>query len=488
MKYSKVFTLLQGLPVKEVKRLKEKVKLHKRKTLAALFFELTKCSDKDEPEADVVFKSVFGKSYSKNQDYLLRNEYRLLYDWVLENLVSNITPKDNASTIATLNMFLEMKLYELFSDELKAAWKKGVQTDDTLLLLQLSDLNIKYHIEGKPQSLANAEETAALSMQRIALLQSNLLREVRKEEIRMRMNERIISAYKPLREPYGVLQKIDLEHLEKNDLYAQYLSLRAQINLAKGSEKINLLKHILKNEFLIRKYEPNSNEAFCRFWVNLAQEYYLSSDFESAVQYYQKAEPQLAELPVSLQETFVLNYTLALMRNEQFEKARTLANSYSELLLNSKILASRSPFLLAVLHLYAKDADSAEKYVTLESKREGSEFYFFMRIVLSAVYYLRGDVELAVRESINIDQAVNYELNRDQTLQTKISKPIVSLFRKFYAAVQNPQKEERNKELKTLHKEMKKSFDVGNDQSPNSVLTQWLAKEITLVLNAKRQV
>ncbi len=483
MKYSKVFTLLQGLPAKEIKRLKGKVKLHKRKTLATLFIELTKYTDEDEPEADVVFKSVFGKSYSKKQDYLLRNEYRLLYDWLLENLANKATPKDNASTIAILSMFLDMKLYELFADELKAAWKKGVQTDDTTLLLQLSDLNIKYHIEGKPQSLANAEETAALSMQRIALLQSNLLHEVRKEEIRLRMNERIISAYKPLSEPYSVLQKVDLEQLEKNDLYAQYLSLRAQINLAKGSQKIILLKHILKNESLIRKYEPNTEEALCRFWVNLAQEYYLSSDFESAVQYYQKAEPQLAELPTPLQETFVLNYTLALMRNEQFEKARTVANAHSKLLLNSKILASRSPFLLAMLHLYAKDAHSAEKYVTLENKKEGSEFHFFMRIILSAVYYLRGDIELAVRESINVDQAVNYELNREQTLQTKISKPIVSLFRRFYSIIQGSTKEELKKELRSLSKEIEVGLKSHNNQSPNSILVDWISKEIMRTAN-----
>lgn len=485
MKHSKVFTLIQRLPAKQVELLSAQLKLHKRRSLFKLFQIFSEHSTDKEPQTDVVFNFIFEKKYSKDQDYLLRNEYRLLYKWLLENLFEQKAISEAELLLFSLKLFLDLKLYELFEGDLKLAWKKGVEADDTDFLVQLSDLNIRFHLEGKPQSLSNAEDTIAHSLSRINLLELQFLRKVREEEIRLRMNERIISDYKPVSHQYQSLQGVDLSKLEKKDLYAQYLSWRAQVNLAKGAEKINLLSQIPHNEALIHKYEANPNEAICRFWANLAQEYYLNSDFKNAIEYFQKVEPELASLPLLLQETLVLNYALTLMRNEQFEKAQSIAMENSKLLLNSRTLSSRSPFLLAVLHLYARDAQSAEKFVTLENKKEGSEFFFFMRLILSAVYYLRGDIELALRESINIDQAVNYELNREQTLQTQISKPIVSIFRRFYSIIQNSTKHQLKTELNLLSKEITSEPKSYNDQSPNSILTQWILREIKLITSNK---
>lgn len=469
------------MPDKEVARLKQAIAGHKRKTLTKLFNCLQLALADEEPEATVVYKTVFAKAYTKQQDYLLRNEYRLLYDWLLQQIHAAHTITENETDLRTLTYLLANKQYELFEDEYKACWKRAMKEDDVAFLTRLSDLNIQYHFEGKPQSLPNAEESVALCMQRLALLQSDFLRQVRKEEIRLKMSERVVSAYRQFAftEP---LAMVNLTELEKSDLYAQYLSLRAKINSSKGTEKIELLKGILTNEGVIRNYEASPDEALCRFWLNLAQEYYQISDYKEAITYYAKAEPHFKVWPVPLQESFVLNYIMALMRAESFDAARALADKHARLMLESKILASRSPFLLAVLNLYASNAEGAEFYVNLDSRKEGSEFYFFMRLVLSAVYYLRGDIDLAVRESLNVDQAVNYELNREQTLQTRISKPIVALFRKFYTVLQTTLKENITGELEKLQAEIETANSVPGDQSANSILTQWLQREVSRIL------
>ncbi|MBK8658310.1 MAG: hypothetical protein IPN22_05410 [Bacteroidetes bacterium] len=168
---------------------------------------------------------------------------------------------------------------------------------------------------------------------------------------------------------------------------------------------------------------------------------------------------------------------MSLMRQGDFKTAEQLATSNAELMLNSKVLASRAPFLLAVLNLYARNATAAEQYVNLDSKKDGSEFYYFMRLVLSAVYYLEGKFDLALRESINLDQAVNYELNRDKNLQTQISKPIVSTFRKFYTILQS-RSNNTKKDLNKLQEEISSLLQSKTDQSPNSMLVDWLLKEI----------
>ncbi len=485
MKHSKLFSLIKQLPEKELTAIGSTLLQHKRSSLKKLFVVLSNARHEDEPEASLVYKVVFGKKYSKASDYLLRNEYRLLYDWLHQYIHQKISAEKNFDPAALLSYFVNIGAVELFEEEYHAAWKKALQQDDIDLLTQLSDLNIHYYLTAKNQSLVNAEMITQLSQQRINLLQTQFLRSIRKEEIRVKLSERIVSAFKKLEHPIETLNQVNLKELEKEDLYAQYLSTRARINFARGEEKIRLLKNNLAQEQVIRKYEPAPEEALCRFLINLAQEHYLNLNFKEAVEYYQKAYEYFEQVAMPVRETLLINYIMSLMRNEDFKLAEKLAAENSTLLLDSKLLASRSPFLLAVLKLHARDAEAAEKYVNLDSKKEGSVFYYFMRLILSAVYYLRGDIEFAVREAINLDQAVNYELNREQNLQTKMSKPIVSVFRKFYSTIQNTTKHQLKKELALLNQEINASLVSANDQSPNSILTQWINKEVSILISKK---
>lgn len=485
MKQSKLFSLLQTITTAEYELLCKELQPHKRKSLAKLLTALRVPQHESEPEASKVFKSVFGKPYSKSVDYLLRNEYRLLYEWITLQLSKWHTTPTQPDDCALLHFLLNRNASELFEEEYQQAWKKALQADDVDLLVKLIDLNIQYYLTAKTQSLANAEVIHQLSSQRIELLKNQLLRLIRKEEIRLKLSERIISAYKPNTKPTAPVSLVALDKLEQEDLYAQYLSTRALINFARGTEKINLLKSILKNEAVILKYESSPSEAICRYLINLAQEFYLQLNFTEAVKYYKQAYVYFDKMPGSVREPLLINYVLSLMRNGDFELAVKLANTNAALLLGSKILAGRSPFLLAVINLHARQADNAEKYVKLDGKKEGSEFYYFMRIVLSAVFYLRGEIELALRETINTHQAINYELNRDKNLQTQISKPIVAVFKKFFTLLQSSTKPAN--ELVLLKKEIEESLTENNDQSPNSVLTQWLVYEINYLLSSKKR-
>ncbi|HLP19456.1 MAG TPA: hypothetical protein VK174_04115, partial [Chitinophagales bacterium] len=405
------------------------------------------------------------------------NEYRLLYEFLLKQIIARQSLDKEVDTAELLSYLLTINAYELFEDEYNAMWQKAIKQDDIDLLVRLSDLNLTYYLTGKSQSIANAEYLSKLSQQRLSLLQVQFLRNIRKEEIRLKLAERVVSAYKKVVDASTPLNSINLAVLEKNDLYAQYLSMRAQINFAFGEQKIKLLKAIIADEELIKKYEPSAEEALCRFLINLAQEYYLNLNFKDSLVYYKKAYTYFNNVPVSVREVLMINYIMSLMRNGEFDIARQLATANAGLMLNSKVLASRSSFLLAMLNLYARNADAAEQYVKLDSKKDGSEFYYFMRLVLSAAYYLRGDIDLAEREAINLDQAVNYELNRDKNFQTQISKPIISTFRKFYSIVQS-RRISIKKELKKLHSEISGSQNSKSDQSPNSLLVEWLVEQI----------
>lgn len=478
MKHSKAFSLIKHLPARARKTASEQLKNHKREQLFALFSVLEKASDSDnEPATEDVYKKVFGKKYDKAKDYLLRNEYRLLYEELREIILQNIV--DHTESIALLEYLLSSGAFELFEDELNEASRKAAAVDDVERLLRLADLKIKYLLNNKTQALPTAQELSILSHQRIELLKIIALREIRREEVRLKLAERLMQVYKQDFTPYTPASSIELNTLQLTDAYTIYLSKRANINAAKGDEKIALLHEILADTGTIDKYEPNTGEAKCRFLINLAQEYYLQGQHEDAVKYYSEAAGYIKDVPKPVGEVLAYNYGLALLRAEMFEDAKEVSDRYSDYILNSKVCGARGSFLFAVLNIYADDADKAEEYIQLEAKKDGSEFYHFMRLALAMVYYLRGHVDLALRECINLDQAINYELNREATLQTHITKPIIATFKKFYSIINAKLPAAEHKSvLQKLLDELQEVPTVQGDQSPDSVLMQWLVREI----------
>jgi hypothetical protein len=492
MKNSKVFTLLAGLPDKQVKQVANTLKNHKRKTLLVLFNALEKAIPAgEEPPSEELYKKVFGKKYEKAKDYLLRNEYRLLYDETIELLIGIYQAEEAESQKAMyfLKNMLHYGIAEIFEDELAAEWKKAEERDDIAHLLVLSDLKLNYLLSGKIQALASTKEIAELSAKRVELWQQHALREIRKDEVKLKMAERLLRVYQQDYTPSQPVQYIDLAKLEETDTFAQYLTIRARVNFVSGQQKIDLLLKLFKEPGIIQKYEPSPGEATGRFLVNLAQEYYLLGDHTNAIKYYRQATEHIKHFPLTAKEGLAYNYTLALIRNKQFSEAKRLADEHAEVLLNSKMVGGRSPFLFAVLNIFAGNADEAEKYIQLETKKDGSEFYHFMRLCLAIVYYLRKDYDLALRESVNLDQAVNYELNREATLQTHISKPIIAYFKKFYTLLQARMPADELKEaLKKLSEDVRgENLENPASQMPDSVLVQWMLLEIdTLLAKAKK--
>lgn len=459
------------------KSMAEKLKGHKRAQLFSLYTVLEKAiSNSDEPTSEEVYKKVFDKKYEKEKDYLLRNEYRLLYEELKEAVSQDI---HEPSYSFYLQYLLDIGAYELFEEELSDAWKKTEAADDVVSLSVLADLKIKYLLNHKTQALTTAQELAALSNKRIAWIKTIALREVRQEEVRLKLAERLLQVYKQGFTKYVLSDTIDLAALEKEDAYAQYLSARAYINAARGDEKIKLLHQVLNKRDTIHKYEANAGEAICRFLINLAQEYYLQGNYSNAVKYFAEATTLIDEVPKPISGALAYNYVLVLMRAKKFEEAKSIAEQYRDHILTNKMHGGRGPFLFAALNIYAGNADEAERYIQLEAKKDGSEFYHFMRLALAIVYYLRKQADLALRECVNLDQAINYELNRDATLQTHITKPIISDFKKFYTIVYAKLPSNEYKvSLQKLLVELRQVPAIHGDQSPDSVLKQWLVMEV----------
>lgn len=463
----------------EMDELDMRLSIHKRASIYRLFTLLKKPAQKHQPEPakEVAFAAVYEKEYSKEEDYLLRNEYRLLFKEVVRFISTQEWGRQPEHRIKTkyLEHLLHTEQYELLEEEINESLGNARKNHNLEFLLALYDLKIAFNIHSKPQTLANAEETLALANERAAMLQTQLLRKLRMEETRMKMCERIIKAYRPDYEPIPFFDTVELMPLQQNDAYARHLYKRAQINLVSPAERIAILKELLGESDIINQYEPEPDKAFGRFYAILAQEYYIQGDYESSFEYFALAMPLVKLMPGNTRDAFVFNYLMALLKGGYQAKAATIGAQYKENILQSPLLKNRAAFLFVMLHLFNKQPDEAEQYIDLESKADGTEFYYHMRLALSYVYYLRGQLELAERECTNLEQALNYELRKEGNSQVELNKTLNKMFRRFYALRIEGQATGM-KELTGPLREL--MADVRNTSGFDSVFVQLLEGEI----------
>lgn len=476
---SKTYRVLAQLSKQDIDELGAQLEKLKRNSVFKLFDQLKKPAQKGQPEPakEVLYAAIFGKRYSKEEDYLLRNEYRLLFKEVVKFVGTNEWHKqaEHHIKIKYLEYLLRCEQYELLEEEINEAWGTAHKNRNIDLLLALYDLRVMFNINSKPQSLAVAEESLALSKERAKLIQFDLLRKLRMEETKTKMAERVIKAYKPSYKFEPFYGMIDLNALQGQDEYAQHLFKRAHVNLLPPNTRIDLLIEIIGEANLARKYEPEPDKTLGRFYAILAQEYYIKGEYQESFKYFDLALPLVKQLPSNTRDAFVYNYLMAMLKGGQEAKAAAVGKQYKEHMLKSPLLKNRAAFLFVMLHLFNKQVDEAERYIDLDSKHDGTEFYYHMRLALSFVYYLRGQLELAERECNNLEQALNYEMRKEGNSQTELNKTLNKMFRRFYAL----QIEGQATGKKDLAEPLRELMDnVRNGHGFDSIFVQLIEREI----------
>jgi hypothetical protein len=124
------------------------LKTHKRDTLKKLF-QLLNTNEAEEPAAAEVYKKLFKQAYSKQKDYLLRNEYRLLYDYCTQRASTRVCSRLEPEALGTLRTSLQLKAYELFEQEYKTCWIAATTDDNLSLQIAYLDLYNAFLLEGK---------------------------------------------------------------------------------------------------------------------------------------------------------------------------------------------------------------------------------------------------------------------------------------------------------------------------------------------------
>lgn len=363
MKQNKTIQLIAGLTEKEVQRLEGQLADTNRQRLSILLGKMKKALSKNAPLPDEeLYQAVFNEPYTKENNFKLRNELRLLNICITDFLVEErlkqvVKDKSTAYTWEYLQELNDRGLTDLFEKESNKTIQQYTQTQDLANLEKVLTQRLNHELA----NTAVTEEHYENHLTQIAQLRHVL------EGQQLIKNNRLNYQWSFCRRVlYGLGQK---EHPlpapfpisngeEPLPSLALFYALRANTYLCMGEEKIDLLLRLLNLCDTISYPDFNANQERFTLLATIALEYYLVRNFEQALLYNQKAYSQLHNVDAVQAAKFLHNYCSLLMRMELFAKSLEIIQQHWPLI-KPTVVEPRMRILHAVSLVFTGQPEGA---------------------------------------------------------------------------------------------------------------------------------
>lgn len=365
-------------------------------------------------EKEAMFKAAFGKKYSKKEDYLLRNELRLLSNELsvflsLEKIKATLQQNESLKNLFFLQQLLDKKDYGLFENEYPKALKEAVRQSDFEIAAKITRLLIDDAVFRKEATKANYERLLTLTAQYYEYAGSAFLHDYIYVRHKQAFAERTLHAVSQ-GYPVAPLQPVTfLLNKKSSDSYLEYMRLLTESYCRHGAEKINVLLQAQRLITKIAKKDFDKQAAKATTSAGIALEYFLTGNYKQSLPFHKAALENAITLPAERIIAFVFNYLSALIRLENYFEAVRIIEKNRPTWEQLPRMRDRFQCLKAMCYLFLHDADTAWKCIPLDRKQSGIDHYYYYRFIQIIALYLRGELGLAMNESENFEHTVRYQ-------------------------------------------------------------------------------
>ncbi len=389
----------------------------KRVSLAFLFAgicSLLKSKKNSVLDKDLLYRLTFDEPYTKEKDYLLRNELRLLSKALhkflsLDQAKKNIHNNSLEERRHFLQSLLARKAHGLFERE----WEKVAIDAEGQLEFQIATevrkMAILQWIENHQATIENYERLLLL----LDGFQESLKQHFRHQHLfgkhRQAFTERTLQA---LGKPVDISPFEDVKFSPgksiPDDAYANHLIALTESYRFRGIDKIEML--LKASEFVtqiqIKSFDKKG--ALSSINAGIALEYFLLRELEASLPFHQKALEFGSKLESTKLISFVFNYLSTLIRLERHEQAIELINEYGTVWQKLPRMRDRFLCLKAMCHVFENNPKAAETCIPEDRKAGGLDHYYYYRFIHIIVLYQHGKAELAMNEAENFEHTVRY--------------------------------------------------------------------------------
>lgn len=457
------------------------IKNHKRKSLKKLYKALKKASI---PEKEKLFEQVFEQAYEEKKDTVLRNELRLLSNaielfLVQQQQLKTINLQHYATKFSLLQVYAERQEWGYFEQLWQKLYKTAVQEQQYQQQVELLQL----WLEKKMLTGENDQAWFESLEHQIHQAQIALEAQFQEQFLRLQVKQGFVQRNRYALNPNYTPQLPTLPNSSTplpNQEALDYLQLVAEGYLLHGSAKIKQLEQALKHQPFLNQYQAYQDLSLDSIAVqaNIAIEYFLQKDYATAHANYWALLPQLEALPAVKSIAILFNYLVNLICLGKYEQALEIYEKHQTAFAQNERFKYRVLYFKAWCHILLGDYEQGLDLV-LQSQPQNRPHQdgIYGRMLLSILYSMLGELELAERELYNIKQKHHYS-----ALEEPFFVGCATLFHKLTSLQYLPASKKRTQKVKQLQKEMQDNYGAGDNTTNSTLMLRWFEQVMEGIL------
>lgn len=426
MTRNKALEIIKVLSKKEDKKVKLMIKNHKRKNLFPLYILLKKYENSTEaPNIEFLFEKIYKEKYTREKDYLIRNELRLLSNELSEFIVQETINQQFEKEKLEQTYYFLKGLYdrnetELLPIELKKAIKKATDTEQYHLKAKFLLLQVKLLVSKKGVSLDQYEQLFNDINDGSKHLKMAFLKDLSDYEITRAYIEKILRLLQRNTTPVAPYNEDVLNketYLELRNSYLHFLQLKVNSYSLSGLEKVKLVETMLP---LIEDIKhPDLNKAVEKLYayIQIGTEYLIQGQFIKSIQAYEQIMDKLDVLDDPVKIASIYNYVSALTKNKQYQTAIAVINNANKYETIGGFPIFRLGLIRSMCYCFLNDIPNAEAALPTEVNKNMQEDYFYHRLLTAIIFYCNKQYELAYNEAKNLVGTIDYNLKTKMELR-----------------------------------------------------------------------
>lgn len=434
MQQHPIAKLVQKIESHYANEIQKHFSVSKKQRVEKLYKLIATAKNEEQLDKSLLFKKLFGKSYSKKIDYLWRNEIRLLKEELEKFLIQKeqeFISKNNEA----YNKWLLTQAYDKlkytegisecyeFLTKNKANFASYGYTLDAIVIqlnvLNLSIEDVTCRIETYPKILDEANDVlkdliaAYLAKINLQVGYYNWLhfyhQNEQKNEPKYKLN---INRQK---------FEIDIPQNPISEFYNHF----AQAIIPNNYEaQIQSTDKAIKNIEQIYNFNKLFKEQRFLIYMSKGREMSANGYFLEAHDVLHKIKQDVGLMNMQIQTSFFVNYITNLVKSKFFKEALfVIENEFSteHLMYKNMILQSR-----LLCYLYLRDTKNLSQYISYDLDAAPFPINYMLKVIKSAYFYLMNDFETALNI---INSIIN---SKSITDKMPHYTPIFSLYKKLY--------------------------------------------------------
>lgn len=405
MKKPKLYSIIHALNVSQISLVEKQLNTDKRKSLL-LLFQLIKKADGEIIDKEILFYKLFKKKYIAANDYILRNEMRLLVEKIesvmmLFQLEKQVESDELFKIQQQLQLYKNLDIFDIYEEkwkEAKLVAQQQFQYQDVIKLNADFFEYAQFHVRSYKDRSQLYEQLIQENIQYTNLFlakQYAYNNFIEGNTNKLRLEFQIPQTHQiPTEIATVTLTEYQTQLTQYYILVGKWFPVQSKGQTHILLEALNILQQIDSKSQIFQ-------QEYLRLMYLIATDYSMSAEFEKANIYFEKIMEILSVNSNINKPYYLYNYAVNLTKLDDYSKAITVINSVEkDISSTNAFLKEKYQLLKIICYVFTKNTEKLKSTIPTDFSELLPEYRVYYRFV-NAIYYIISDEFSVASEEIN---------------------------------------------------------------------------------------